>query len=79
MPDGAVSRTIVLIIYMTKHPNQSNDSPRQAGAEIAEVQVTPEMIEAGVSALQDLEGEASKAYLAEAVYRAMAGLAGREA
>jgi len=36
-----------------------------------DVVVTPEMIEAGLLVLRDLEGEVSRAFLAEAVYRAM--------
>jgi hypothetical protein len=44
-----------------------------AGASNSEI--TPEMIRAGAAVLQDLKGEASKAFLAEAVYRAMAGSA----
>jgi hypothetical protein len=37
-----------------------------------DVEITEEMIEAGVSVLADLEGEVSRAFLAREVYRAMA-------
>ena len=36
-----------------------------------EIEITPEMIEAGTVMLFELEGECSKATLAESVYRAM--------
>lgn len=45
-------RTIVLIIYVTKQMTEPTDSSRQAGAEIAEIEVTPQMIEAGIAVLE---------------------------
>jgi hypothetical protein len=37
----------------------------------AEPEITPDMIKAGMDVLADLEGEASRAFLVEAVYLAM--------
>ena len=43
-----------------------------------EIDITPEMIEAGEDVLFELEGECSKATLAQAVYRAMLYAAHRQ-
>jgi hypothetical protein len=40
-------------------------------ADVQSEEVTPEMVEAGVSVLEELKGEVSKAYLAKAVFLAM--------
>ena len=60
-------------------PLVARDSPREAGAPEAEIDVTPPMIEAGLGALmgcyQDLVWPELDAYpgIVETVYRAMAG------
>ena|SRR5947209_78440 len=41
--------TVIVIITLTKHM-QSIDEAGQAGAQVSEVEITPEMIEAGVNA-----------------------------
>ena len=62
---------------MTKQA-QKLDSPAALDSSIAgapEVEITAEMIKAGASVLWELEGEASKEVLAQAVYLAMVRLA----
>lgn len=44
------------IIYVTKQMAESGDSGRQADVEILEIEVTPEMIVAGLLAFQDWVG-----------------------
>ena len=40
-------------------------------AENCEIEITPEVIETGLSVFYDLEGEVSKVYLVKAVFQAM--------
>lgn len=60
------------VVYLTKQVQMANDSGRQAGALTQdEIEVTPQMIQAGVEALDDCENF-SPSSLAREVYLAMA-------
>ena len=54
--------------------NEVTEDEQSIAAKEVEDTVTPEMVEAGVSVLWELEGEASKEVLARAVFVAMASV-----
>jgi hypothetical protein len=53
---------------MTKHPEPDSSQARQAGTEI---EITPEMIEAGIVELRDHSLAGDMRYMVQGVYRAM--------
>lgn len=68
----ATTRDHVLIIYLRKQMERDNDLGDRPATDVQEIEVTPEMVEAGLDEFREHRYEGDVRHMLESVFRAMA-------